>query len=55
MASVKDYVKEIKATLREIDGYIREMGKELHPIIIPSEINPIIQMFYDPVCYIFVM
>ena len=33
----------------EINGYVREVGHELHPKIIPSGINQIICKFYDPV------
>ena len=40
----------IKPIIWEIDGYVREIGNQLYPKIIPSGINQIIYMFYDPVC-----
>ena len=41
---------DIEPIIWEIDGYVREMGNELYPTIIPSGINQIICIFYDPVC-----
>ena len=40
----------VEPIIWEIDGYVREMGHELIPSIIPCVINKII--FYDPVCRI---
>ena len=45
-------VTVIEPVIWEIDGYVREMAKQLDSHIIPTEINQIIYLFYDPVMYI---
>ena len=34
----------------EVDGYIRNIEANLYPVIIPSTINHLIYLYYDPVC-----
>ena len=46
---------DISPIIWEIDGYVREMGKELRPSIIPSAINAIIYMFYESVCKYYIV
>ena len=52
MAGESEFV--IQPIIWEIDGYIREIGNELNPKIIPVGINQIIYMFYDPVCPLYI-
>ena len=42
---------EIKPINWEINGYIREMCQTLHLRVIPPEINKIVALFYNPVCF----
>ena len=44
---------DIKPIIWEIEGYVREMGTQLYPKIIPYGINQIIYTFYDPVCRLY--
>ena len=59
MSALEDYDKHGNQIsilhILEIDGYVREMSRVLHPIIIPIEINQTIYPFYYHVSIIIIV